>query len=223
MASLDTVTPILRRSLHDELAERLRTAIIAGDYKPGQKLPELELCRRFGVSRTPMREAMKVLATEGLVTLTPNRGASVAQITNEELADLYPIMGALEALGGELAAQRSTELEVASIEVKHNAMMDCYRAGDRGGYLRLNEQIHIDIMHAARNQPLLTNWQSLMLRIKRSRFLTHMSPERWRESVQDHNDILDALKNRDSPRLGTILKRHVRLKADTVREMMAGS
>jgi DNA-binding GntR family transcriptional regulator len=220
VASIEVVTPILRRNLHDELAERLRAAIVAGEYKPGEKLPELELCRRFGVSRTPMREAMKVLATEGLVTLTPNRGAAVAKITQDELADLYPIMGALESLGGELAASRVTAAELAEIEAKHHAMVEFYKTGDHGGYMRLNEQIHFDIMHAARNQPLFASWQNLMLKVKRSRFVTQMGAERWRESISDHEEIVEALKARDSARLGAILRRHVRLKQDTVREAL---
>lgn len=212
------VTPILRRSLHDELAERLREAISSGEFKSGQKLPELDLCKRFGVSRTPMREALKVLATEGLVTLTPNRGASVSTVTEEELADLFPIMGALEALAGELAAQRITESELQALHAKHDRMMEHFQKQERGPYQRINEQIHTDIMKAARNTPLLSNWQHLMVRIKRVRFVAQMSPEHWQGAVNDHIHMMEALDARDGDRLGAILKRHVGWNADSVRE-----
>jgi DNA-binding GntR family transcriptional regulator len=106
---------ILRRSLHDELATRLRDMIVNGELKPAQKIPEAELCERFGVSRTPMREALKVLAAEGLINLLPNRGAVVAKITQQEIDELFPIMGALEALAGELACARIDEPALVEI------------------------------------------------------------------------------------------------------------
>ncbi|MEL7544592.1 MAG: GntR family transcriptional regulator, partial [Pseudomonadota bacterium] len=91
---------IVRRSLHDELIERMRALITDGSLTPGEKVPEKALCAQFGVSRTPLREALKVLAHEGLVELIPNRGATVARLTVEDLDEVFPIMGALEALAG---------------------------------------------------------------------------------------------------------------------------
>jgi DNA-binding GntR family transcriptional regulator len=221
VANLELVTPILRRSLHDKLAEGLRDAIVAGEFKPGQKLPEQDLCLRFGVSRTPMREAFKVLATEGLVTLTPNRGASVAEISAQELADLFPIMGALEALGGEFAAERISDDELRVLQAKHMQMLDCYRRGERGPYLRINEQIHTDIMRAAGNAPLLAIWQGLMVKIKRVRFVAKMSPESWRDAVNDHQQMIEALAVRDGARLSQILRHHINEKEISVREALA--
>ncbi len=95
--------PIKRQSLHDELTERLRHLIIEGNLAPGAKLSEKDPCDTFGVSRTPLRETLKVLATEGLVELTPNRGASVARLILSDLGETFPIMGALEAVSGEIA------------------------------------------------------------------------------------------------------------------------
>src|ERR1700682_2844114 len=120
---------ILRRSLHDELAMRLRDMIVEGALKPAQKVPEAELCERFGVSRTPMREALKVMAAEGLVNLLPNRGAVVAKITQQEIDELFPIMGALEALAGELACARIDERALAEIRRLHQTMVEHYNRG----------------------------------------------------------------------------------------------
>ena len=107
---MDALTPIKRQSLHDELTSRLRHLIIEGDLPPGEKLSEKDLCAQFDVSRTPLRESLKVLATEGLVQLTPNRGASVSPLTISDLEEAFPIMGALEAVSGELACQLSGSL-----------------------------------------------------------------------------------------------------------------
>ena len=95
-----SATQLKRRPLHEELTESLRKLIVSGELQPGRKVPEKELCELYGVSRTPLREALKVLATDGLVNLEPNRGAWVSRITVEELDELFPVMGALEALAG---------------------------------------------------------------------------------------------------------------------------
>ena len=101
--------PIARRPLHEELAEHLRQLIIECALEPGSKISEKNLCAQFAVSRTPLREALKLLSTEGLVQLTPHRGASVTELTTEELEHIFPVMGALEALAGELACQHVTD------------------------------------------------------------------------------------------------------------------
>jgi DNA-binding GntR family transcriptional regulator len=106
---------IPRRSLHDELTERLRRLITHGELSPGQKIREKALCLQFGVSRTPLREALKVLASEGIVTLRPNRGAVVSALTVEELEEVFPVMGALEALSGEIACRHITDQELEAI------------------------------------------------------------------------------------------------------------
>ena len=109
MSMLNKVSSIKRPSLHEELTERLRDMIVEGVLVTGEKVPERELCEKFAVSRTPMREALKVLAAEGLLTLQPNRGAIVRAITLEELEEVFPLMGALEALAGELACKNITD------------------------------------------------------------------------------------------------------------------
>ncbi len=107
--------PISRASLHEELAVRLRKMIVEDELLPGTRIKEPELCERFAVSRTPLREAMKVLAPEGYVRLTPNRGATVAELTAEDLEEAFPVMGALEALAGELAARNATHAQIEAI------------------------------------------------------------------------------------------------------------
>src|SRR3546814_17262975 len=111
--SIEVLAPIQRRPLHNELADRLRHMIVEGELAPGEKLAEKELCQRFGVSRTPLREAMRVLATEGLVLLTPTRGCTVAKLTLADLDEAFPLMGALAALSGALARRHIPDAELA--------------------------------------------------------------------------------------------------------------
>ena len=211
---------IVRRSLHDELVERLQRLIIEGDLTPGEKVPEKELCERYNVSRTPMREALKVLASEGLVTLTPNRGASVTAVTVEDLEEVFPVMGALEALSGELACEKITDAEIAAIAKTHREMIGHYNAQRLPEYFAANEAIHIAILKAARNDTLSAQHRMLSARVRRARYLANMTRERWDKAVAEHEDILAALEARDGRQLGIILKQHLRNKLETVSEWL---
>jgi DNA-binding GntR family transcriptional regulator len=212
--------PIIRRSLHDELVERLQRLIIEGELTPGEKVPEKELCERFNVSRTPMREALKVLANAGLVTLTPNRGASVTAVTVDDLQEVFPVMGALEALSGELACEKITDAELARVRALHEEMVGHYKAQRLPEYFKTNEAIHIAILNAARNDTLSSQHQMLSARVRRARYLANMTRERWDKAVAEHEDILAALEARDGPRLGNILKKHLKNKLETVSEWL---
>ncbi|MCC0054243.1 MAG: GntR family transcriptional regulator [Rhodobiaceae bacterium] len=212
--------PIARRTLHDELVERLRALVTQGALKPGEKIPERELCERFGVSRTPMREALKVLAADGLVTLTPNRGATVTQLTIEDLEDVFPVMGALEALAGEIACRNITSREIDRVRDLHERMVRHWQAGELQPYFRCNQQIHEAILNATRNATLQATYRSLSTRIMSARYIANMTPERWKKAVAEHVDILAALEARDEGRLAAILRDHLANKLETVREWL---
>lgn len=218
--ALSETTIIPRRSLHDELATQLRDLLMRGELKAGDKISEQALCQRFGVSRTPLREALKVLANEGLIILLPNRGASVARISPEEIDELFPIMGAMEALAGETACARITDAGIAGIEAMHEEMLGHYRERNAAGYLQVNRKIHEAIFEAAGNRELTQFYQTLMVRIHAVRFVAQKSPERWREAVEDHERMIAALKARDGERLGAVLKEHLRHKAAMVHESL---
>lgn len=215
---MPTPTIIPRQSLHLELAPLLRDMITNGELKPGEKIHEPNLCERFGVSRTPLREALKLLAAEGLVIITVNRGAVVAKITPEEINDLFPIMGMLEALAGELAAQKMTKKDLARLVTMHEAMLAHYRAGEWAPYITLNREIHEAIFAAAGNDSLTTMYNSVMVRIHAVRYTTRKSQRRWDEAVSDHVRLMAALEARDGKLAGQILREHLQHKADMVRE-----
>ncbi len=212
------VLPIRRRSLHDELVERLRLLIVEGDLAPGSKISEKDLSDLFAVSRTPLREALKVLAREGLVELSPNRGASVAALTLDDLEEAFPVMGALEALSGELACMAITNRELATVERHHAAMLEAYEARDMPSYFKHNQAIHQTILEAARNPTLEQMQNALAGRIRRARYMANMSDARWDKAVAEHETILEALRARDGERLAAILKQHLANKLETVRE-----
>ena len=217
---MDVTAPIERRPLHNELAERLRHLIVEGDLAPGEKLSERDLCSRFGVSRTPLREALKVLSAEGLVRLIPHRGAAVSKLTLEDLEEAFPIMGALEAVAGELACRHIIDAEVAELGAIHAEMVAAYRACDLGGYFALNQRIHEAILRAARNPTLAQMQRGLAGRVRRARYMANMSADRWAEAVREHEAILEALTARDGEQLARLLKTHLANKLVTVREAL---
>lgn len=214
---------INRPSLHNELVARVRDLVIDGYMQPGEKVPEAELCRSLGVSRTPMREALKVLAAEGLLTLLPNRGAIVSRITEGEIKELFPIMGALEGLAGELACANITDAALAAIWQKHHRMVHHFERGEWTPYIKLNREIHEAIFAASGNAALQALYQQLLVRTHSVRFVMKKSPERWRQAIVEHGKIMDALEKRDSRKLARILTVHLEHKAETMLEALRES
>jgi len=211
---------ITRNSLHAELLNRVRELILQGELPQGTKIPERELCERYGVSRTPMREALKVLAVDGLVWLEPNRGAWVSKVTLEELEEVFPVMGALEALSGELACKHISDEEIDVIRKTHAEMLKFYHARDLGNYFQTNQAIHEAILAASGNSELATMYNSLAARVRRARYLANMTDERWAQAVEEHEQILKALEKRDGKKLSSILRKHLQSKFKTVRDWL---
>ncbi|MEP5729192.1 MAG: GntR family transcriptional regulator [Sulfitobacter sp.] len=212
----ETKQIIARKSLHHELVDRLQTLIINAELEPGTKVPEKALCDQFGVSRTPMREALKVLASDGLVRLEPNRGAWVTQVTEDEVEEVFPVLGALEALSGELACKNITDAEIDDVRALHSKMLESYEVRDLDAYFTINQQIHRAILHAARNSTLSTSCQALSMRMQRARYLANMTEGRWYDAVQEHEKILEYLAARDGPKLASTLLHHMDAKRASV-------
>lgn len=214
-------SPPRRPTLHEEVVEGIRAMIFADELGAGTRVPERALCQRFGISRTPLREALKVLAAEGLITLQPNRGAWVTRLTPEDVDELFPIMGALEGLSGELACQNATDADIAEVRALHYEMALHHTRGDQPAYFRLNQRIHGKIMEMAGNPTLLQTYTSLAQRIGRARYLANARIERWDAAMREHEDILDALAARDGARLAALLNDHLLNKRDAVKRVIA--
>ena len=150
------VIPISRATLHDQVSARLRAMLVEGHIAPGAKLNERELCEQLQVSRTPLREAIKLLAAEGLADLLPNRGAVAVKLGEADVVNTFEVLASLEGLSGELAAQRITAAQLAEIRALHYEMLACFTRRDLSGYYRLNAQIHSAINAAAANPVLVS-------------------------------------------------------------------
>jgi DNA-binding GntR family transcriptional regulator len=198
--------------LHEELVARLREMLIEGAIPPGARVPERELCLRFGVSRTPLREALKVLAAEGHVLLLPNRGARAAKLTWKDVQDLFEVCEGLEAIAGELACQRIGDAAVARIVALHEEMAAHHRHRDMAQYYRCNRLIHEAIVEAAGNAALSGVYEQVTARIRRARFVAPMPPAHWDLALREHDGIVNALQRRDGAGLAHILRRHLRNK-----------
>lgn len=205
-------------ALHEQAAARLREMLVENRIAPGAKLNERELCEQLQVSRTPLREAFKVLAAERLIELHPNRGASVAALSARDVAQLFEVMSALEGLSGELAAQRCTDAEVAEARALHYEMLAAHARRDLPAYYRLNRAIHDLIKRCARNEVLSGTYDSINLRIQNLRFRSNFNREKWDAAVIEHQQMIEALAARDAPRLRALLERHLAHKLSTVLE-----
>jgi DNA-binding GntR family transcriptional regulator len=202
------------QSLHDGTLTRLRDHIVEGRIPDGGRIPERQLCEMLGISRTPLREALKVLAAEGLVELLPTRGARVRPLSEHDLGELFDLMGGLEGLAGRLACENITDAEIAEIERLHYEMYGFYLHRDMHGYFHVNQSIHQKIVEAARNAVLLVTYANFAGRIRRIRYSANFARkrERWGEAMREHESILDALRRRAGSELGDILFAHLRNK-----------
>jgi DNA-binding GntR family transcriptional regulator len=204
--------------LHEEVVGRVRAMLLDGEIPPGARIPERDLCEKLQISRTPLREALKVLAAEGLVQLLPNRGSRAAKLTDKDMRDLFEVCQGLEALAGELACERITDAGIADVAAAHHAMARFYDDGDLLQYYRCNRTIHEAIIAAAGNPVLSNLYDSVTARIRRARYVTPMTPRRWALALQEHDAILNALQRRDSVGLSHILRAHLRHKREEVLE-----
>nr|WP_244644471.1 GntR family transcriptional regulator [Azorhizobium oxalatiphilum] len=211
--------------LHGEVLTRLRDYIVEGHIADGARVPERQLCDMLGISRTPLREALKVLAAEGLIDLLPNRGARVRSLTVKDISDLCDVMGGLESLAGRLACERITDEEIAQIEQVHYEMYRFYLRKDLPGYFHCNQTIHEQIVAAARNDVLAVSYASFASRLRRVRYSANLDKQRdrWGQAMREHELILDALRRRAGEEIGDLLFRHLRNKRMAVLESLEAS
>lgn len=201
--------PIARRTLHDEVVSRVRDMIVEGRLEPGDKLHEGPICEELGVSRTPLREALKVLASEGLIEILPSRGAIVRSFTPKDVWDTLVVLGHLEALAAELTCRQASDAEIAAVRALHDQMMVQYAARNRMEYFKLNQAIHGAIVTLSKNDTLRALHDNLQARLKRIRYVGNESAPKWQGAVDDHAEIIAALEVRDGARLGAILRQHM--------------
>lgn len=197
-----------RGRLHQEAAAKLRERILSGELPPGMRLREVQLCEQLGVSRTPIREAFRTLAAEGLVELLPNRSVVVAELRMPDIEHLYRVFGALEGLAGELACERVTEAQIAEMGRLLSQMVDLHQKGERGKYMEINRQLHRMVIDIAANPVLTATWASLLPRVERARALPNLDPNRWTAALLEHSKMFTALAARDGKLLSELARQH---------------
>lgn len=210
------VIPIPRAALHEQVVQRLRQMLVENRIVPGAKLNERELSEVLNVSRTPLREAIKMLAAEGLVELLPNRGAIAVELSEADVLNTFEVMSGLEAQSGELAAQRITYAELAEIKAMHYEMLAAYTRRDLPTYYRLNAAIHSAINAAAKNPVLTATYKQVNARLQALRFRSNQDGEKWRASVKEHEQMIEALSTRNAAAMRAVLLIHLNEKRDVV-------
>jgi DNA-binding GntR family transcriptional regulator len=190
--------------------------IVQGRLPAGGRLNERLLTTQLGVSRTPLREAFKVLATEGLVELLPNRGAVVTQMDPVRLAEALAVMGALEALAGELACANATDAQINEIRALHYEMLAYHARSDLAGYFKFNQAIHMKLVKYSGNAVLYNMYRQLNGNVRRARYMANLSRERWDAAVREHDEILAALSARDVKKIRALLSDHLSHKLASV-------
>ncbi|MBC7939928.1 MAG: GntR family transcriptional regulator [Chitinophagaceae bacterium] len=209
------------RVLHQQVAHRLRQRIVEGQLSPGAKLNERALSEELQVSRTPLREAVRMLAAEGLVSLLPNRGAVVSQLSAQDVDDTFELIAGLEGHGGELAAQRIDDAQLAEVKALHYEMLAAYTRRDLSTYYHFNALIHNAINAAAGNAVLTQTYRQVNARLQALRFRSNFDETKWAVAVAQHEHMVELLARRDGPALRTLLAAHVLHKRDTVLALMS--
>ena len=193
---MPTSNPIRRKSLHSEVTDRIRQLIVESHLQPGQRVPELEISRDLGVSRTPIREALKVLASEGLVELLPLRGAVVKTFSRKDATDMLELLGLLEVFAAEKACQ-ADQKKIDTVLAAHEKMKQLHAKGKRSEYFQVNQQIHDAIVAMAENESLTLMHNALSKRMRSLRFSGNSTPDNWRNALNEHGEIASALQQRD--------------------------
>jgi DNA-binding GntR family transcriptional regulator len=204
-------------TLHADLLSQLRDYIVEGHLDPGARVPERELCEKFGISRTPLREALKVLAAEGLIELLPNRGARVREFTEADIRNLFEVLAGLDFVAGRLACERISDERITSLERMHLEMYTHYLRRELPEYFRLNQRIHQAIVDAATNPVLSANYAKLNAVVKQLRYSANLAnQDRLGDAMREHEAIIDALRRRAGAELGLLMFEHMKHKCDAV-------
>ncbi|ABP33819.1 GntR family transcriptional regulator [Polynucleobacter asymbioticus] len=208
------------QNLPEAIFQKLRSLLVEGKIAPGSKLNERELAESLHVSRTPIREAIRRLAAEGLVELITNRGAIALQLSLEDVIHTFDVIAQLEGFSGELAANNISDAALSELEALQYEMMASYARRDLSSYYKLNLRIHHLINQAANNPILSRLFSQVNARIEALRFRSNQDGVKWEKAVEEHQEMLDALKTHDSARMRKIMIQHVQNKRDVVVQLL---
>ena len=212
--------PLDRKNLADELLGHLRNMICAGQLRAGSRVSVTGLCRRFGVSRTPLREAIKMLAVEGLVIVSPNRSAVVVRPSRERLEELIPILSALEVLAGELACARIDDSGLQQLRALHQRCVDAFEAQDVRSYMDSDTAMRDLIFEFAANRKLSESYRILLAQLRVPPLAGTSLPE-WSKAVEEQSQILRAIEIKDADMCNLVTRRYMRHRVAILRALIS--
>jgi DNA-binding GntR family transcriptional regulator len=215
--------PIRREGLHAQVVEKLRRLIYRGDIAAGERINELEIAAALGVSRTPLREATKLLASEGLLELLPGRGARVRRFAPEEIRDHFEVIGALERHAVELAVANLNPKTRGELERLHEQMSRAIADGDQAAYFQANQKAHALFVRLAGSPTLSSLHETLTKKARFNRHATLTSPERWLESMNEHAELLRAVLEGDADKAGKLMLLHARRTGEAMAQIAGRS
>jgi DNA-binding GntR family transcriptional regulator len=210
---------LIHNSLHDEVADGLRLRIFDGVLAPGSFIDEVALCADLAISRTPLREALKVLAAEGLVRHEPRRGSFVSQVTEQDLDEIFPVIALLEGRCALEATRNATDADIAALETLHTSLQmhaDAKRITD---YYAVNFQIHEAIITLANNRWLAQSIADLRKILKLARLQQLHAPGRLEQSLSEHLAVFAAIKARDGEAADAAMRTHLLRQREALREL----
>lgn len=204
-----TTQSLSQPALYEQVAERLRLRIYAHELAPGAWIDEQALALEYGISRTPLREALKVLATEGLVTLKPRRGCYVTELSEHDFDDIFPVLALLEGRCAAETAEKASDVELKSLALIHEALEVCAAEGDTNRFFETNQEFHARLQQLSGNRWLqqLTNDTRKILKLTRRDTLRLEG--RLTQSLVEHRALLTALQQRDAAKAGQLMHEHV--------------
>ena len=215
-SSTTTTAPL---SLHEDVAVRLRELIYSGELPPGAFVDEPALCERLAISRTPLREALKVLTAEGLMRHEPRRGCFVNQVTERDLDEIFPVIALLEGRCAFEAASRVNDADLRVLDGMHQRLRDCAAAGQIAAYYEANHVIHEAIIQLADNRWLAQVIADLRKILRLSRQQSLQVPGRLEQSLSEHMAVFAALQARDNSGAEAAMRTHLLRQREALREL----
>jgi DNA-binding GntR family transcriptional regulator len=203
---MTTKPPLARRALYEDVAERLRGQIFARELEPGAWIDETKLAAEYGISRTPLREALKVLAAEGLVAMKPRRGAYVAEMSRDDVAEVYHLLALLESDAAGAVARLADDAQLAELRVLHERLEKQVR--QREAFFAANERFHMALLGMAGNRwrtQIVTDLRKVM---KLNRHHSLFKQGRLADSLAEHRALMQALEARQPERATALMRRH---------------
>jgi len=217
------VKPLARQSLAERIADELRDLVLLENLAPGSSIPERETAAALGVSRTPLRESLRILAAEGLVNIEPNRPPRVADPSIEELGALLEVLGTLESLAGELACSNASDNAIARIARLESNMLKVSDKSDPLKFFQLDMQFHQLIVESSGNEPLIKTHKTYNAQLWRARFISSRQRVNRPTTLQQHSAIISALTRRDSAACSVALKQHLYAGLNNIRSALSSA